>query len=753
MNRKFIASLLVLSTMCLMTGCGDTDTISELNSISALNTDSSVTSSYNLSWSDEQEMIYAQVSDRQLLDLSALSACSDNELQQVQNYMNLVDNQLIGNIAVNSYRNDGDEKILSGLVVDNAVIDAKLTDYLLAFMEKTPYYWQRSKTIVRGIDSESRSIIVDVQYKTIDFEKEVKKDSSLVKGDPNYDRLAESRYNKWINILSTQLNNPNDSMLMTYINDFKQYWGEPEEIIEEQRLYSNTVDVYMTGNQKTYSGLVDSEAEKTGGSMTVRYVLVPEYVLGINLGITCEHMYVTEFSLDSDVTEGLSSFTQEGYQTVTDNVYSLIYSYFTCLDESDFEGLYSLTSNFQGLDKHYDDVFSSTYQKHQGYSVSLFDITGTHITCGVTISTKERAKGSNMTFPVYTDRYYMELELVEDTLKVNNMVLLSRRLEGEPAINEGAVDTTGFSATIELDNDDKVAIENLICDFSALQLNSDTQSDSFSDVVDNSVTTNQLSSIKTNMTSLSGAKKVVFLQNYQQGTSNYASVKCKELYQDDKNAIVEASVTYEFILKGGKWYVYNYDVNSSVKLDTTNLQTTGSLCLVSPGKVEAYTSQIKGSTSTNLDEVSDISVSFDHKEYKPKLKEAVVEQGYELYTANDISNELYSQVANVMGTSYVDMSQLDELLDTIATISGDSNVQETVKETLLNAMAVYLNIAENRYANELESSQASTQGKDDLDTLSDLLDTYKGGITNPEDSVYFDDLSKMIQSVDLLLRD
>ena len=132
------------------------------------------------------------------------------------------------------------------------------------------------------------------------------------------------------------------------------------------------------------------------------------------------------------------------------------------------------------------------------------------------------------------------------------------------------------------------------------------------------------------MTSLTGAKKVVFLKNYQQGTSNYASVKCKELFQDDKNAIVEANTTYEFIMKGGNWYIYNYDVNSSVKLDTTNLTTTGSLCLVSPGKIESYTSQIKGSTSTNLDEVSDISVSFVGYRYIMGLSETIFVGSYML---------------------------------------------------------------------------------------------------------------------------
>lgn len=726
MKKKILSLMLIATTVVSLTGCGDSDTISELNNISALNAESSVSSNYNLSYTDEQEMIYAQVSNRQLLDLSALSACSSNEIQQVRNYMDSIDNQLVGKVKVVDYSDDLTRRTSQGLVTDDAVVNATLTDYLLSFMQQTPYYWQRTKTTIRGIDSKSRSIVVDVTYKTIGYEKEVQKDSTITLGDPNYDTLVKSRYTKYINILSTMQTNPGDPTLPEKVNDFKTYFGEPEDIIEEQNKYKPTTCIYNSGNQKTYTGLIDSDAEKSTGTMTVRYILVPEYVLGINLGVDCKHMYITDFSLDNDVTKNMSAFTQEGYQTVTDSVYSLIYSYFTALDESDFDGLYKLTDSFQTLDKHYQDVFDSTYQKHDGYSISLFDITGTHIKCGVTISTKERAKNSNMTLPVYTDRYYMELELVGDTLKVDNMVLLSRKLEGEPAITEDEVEDTGFSANIDLDNDDKVSIEKLICNFSSLQLQEDTTSDNFSSLVDTSITTNQLSALKTNMTSLTGAKKVVFLQNYQQGTSNYASVKCKELFQDDKNAIVEATTTYEFIMKGGNWYIYNYDVNSSVKLDTTNLTTTGSLCLVSPGKIESYTSQIKGSTSTNLDEVSDISVSFDHKEYTPTEKDGNVEQGYVQYTSADIGADEYNQVKDVAGLSYSSIDDLNKDIEAVElALTSSEGTDGNVGAIIYQSMAVYLNIANSYYMNEVSKQDAMDTAKTNMSNVKSLLDNLK----------------------------
>lgn len=752
MKKKILSLMLIATTVVSLTGCGgDSDTISELNNISALNAESSVSSNYNLSYTDEQEMIYAQVSNRQLLDLSALSACSSNEIQQVRNYMDSIDNQLVGKVKVVDYSDDLTRRTSQGLVTDDAVVNATLTDYLLSFMQQTPYYWQRTKTTIRGIDSKSRSIVVDVTYKTIGYEKEVQKDSTITLGDPNYDTLVKSRYTKYINILSTMQTNPGDPTLPEKVNDFKTYFGEPEDIIEEQNKYKPTTCIYNSGNQKTYTGLIDSDAEKSTGTMTVRYILVPEYVLGINLGVDCKHMYITDFSLDNDVTKNMSAFTQEGYQTVTDSVYSLIYSYFTALDESDFDGLYKLTDNFQTLDKHYQDVFNSTYQKHDGYSISLFDITGTHIKCGVTISTKERAKNSNMTLPVYTDRYYMELELVGDTLKVDNMVLLSRKLEGEPAITEDEVEDTGFSANIDLDNDDKVSIEKLICNFSSLQLQEDTTSDNFSSLVDTSITTNQLSALKTNMTSLTGAKKVVFLQNYQQGTSNYASVKCKELFQDDKNAIVEATTTYEFIMKGGNWYIYNYDVNSSVKLDTTNLTTTGSLCLVSPGKIESYTSQIKGSTSTNLDEVSDISVSFDHKEYTPTEKDGNVEQGYVQYTSADIGADEYNQVKDVAGLSYSSIDDLNKDIEAVElALTSSEGTDGNVGTIIYQSMAVYLNITNSYYMDEVSKQDAMDTAKTNMSNVKSLLDNLKKD--NPSLDTQCTSLDKVLSDLAVILK-
>lgn len=630
MKIKQLVALGIVCVTCL-TGCAGDEEINNLNNISALGSESNVNSnSYKLSYTDQQQLVYAQVSNRTLLDLSTLSACSEAELLQVNQYMNGVDDQLVGNTppaVITSVFDDLEGNISEGN------INSQFTDYLLAEFEKTPYYWQRTQMSVRGVDAESRAIVVDVTYRTIDFEKTVKPNSSIIQGSTAYETLEKNRYLKYLEILSTcKTNNMSVNQLRRYsgtetsileakksLETWISIYGEPSKVYEEQSNLGLTEFIYATGNQKTYNGLIDSKAEDSKGTMIVRYVLVPKYAMGINLGLKCKHLYVLDYKLDDDITEGLEVFKAEGYATVTDNIYELIYSYFKCIDESDFNGLYKLTTDFSGLDKYYADMFNTSYRKHNNFTISLFSIEGTHITCGVSISSKIRAQGSNITMPIYTDRYFVEIDLVGDVLKITDITLLSRTIEGEPAITTQDAGTTGFSKEIDLKKSDKQAIEKLICDFSLYQLKGDTVSTGLEEIIDYSISTKDMTTLKENMTSLNGKNKVVHLSNYMQGTKSYATVKCKEQFETT-SGIIEATVTYDMIVKGNKWYIIGYNVLSSVKLNSTTLQTSGSLCLVSQNKIESYTSQVTGAGSVDLDDKKDVSKVYEYKSYIPTLR-------------------------------------------------------------------------------------------------------------------------------------
>lgn len=101
MKRQKLVSMglvLVISAGTL-TGCAGSE-IKQLNSLPSLNSESTDTKSYSMTLGEKQSMIYAQVSERQLLDLSLLDDCSDEEIQQVKQYMNNVDSQLTGATSV-----------------------------------------------------------------------------------------------------------------------------------------------------------------------------------------------------------------------------------------------------------------------------------------------------------------------------------------------------------------------------------------------------------------------------------------------------------------------------------------------------------------------------------------------------------------------------------------------------------------------------------------------------------------------------
>lgn len=630
-SKRVLAFVVALCCCATLSGCNDNEELAELRNIEALNAESELIS-VNMSASEKEAAVYAQVSNRTLLDLSTLAPVEDSDKDAIITYMESVDAQLCGT-----------------LLASDGVIDTCYTDYLLMEFEKTPYYWQRSSMNIRGMDTTSRSIVVDVTYKTIDFKKDVQSASTIVKGEPDYETKLKVRYSRWLAVLESLYRYSQEKPeAQAMKQEFEANYGKIEDILDSQRDISLTSRVYETGNQKTYTGLVDHEQEKGGATMVVRYVLVPNYTLGINQGYTCQHMYVLSYALDNDMTEGRTLYNEEDCAVVADNVYSALIRYYKCLDESNFTGLYGLVDSFADLDKYYEDYFDTSYRKHDSFTLSIFDIRGTTIECGVTLSRKVRAKGSNMSLPIYTDRYYYVFELIDDKLMIKQEILLSSMLEGEPAISTNTVDTTGFTSSISLTNDDKKDIENLIANFGAQQLLADSSSDTFADLVDMSLSNSQLSTLKSNMLSVHGKTKATWIISYLQGQQNYASVKCRELVQTEDNKIVELVVTYDFIYKGGSWIIYDYKVLSRVTLDTTDLTTKNALCIVSPNSVDSLVSQVNGGGT--VEETGDLvdnsfGESIDYKEYKPALKSGKVtkdnttelQSGTEV-TASDTSN-------------------------------------------------------------------------------------------------------------------
>ena len=244
MRKKRVSTLVAALTCCtLLAGCGgSTAEIAELKNIEALNTESELVN-VNMSVNEKEAAIYAQVSNRTLLDLSSLDAVPSSDKDAVVSYMDSVDAQLCGTLSA-----------------DDGVIDSCYTDYLLTEFERTPYYWQRSSMNIRGMDASSRSIVVDVTYKTIDFKKDVKAESTIVMGEPNYDTKLKVRYERWLSILEKLYGfsggGGEEESAQQLKQSFEDNYGKVDDIIAEQRDLTPTQDVYETGNQKTYTGPV-----------------------------------------------------------------------------------------------------------------------------------------------------------------------------------------------------------------------------------------------------------------------------------------------------------------------------------------------------------------------------------------------------------------------------------------------------------------------------------------------------------------
>lgn len=597
----------VLCSVCVMSlaGCSNAD-VKSLQGLQSVDTEANV-SIVSLSATDKENLIYSQVSDRTLLDLSSLESPTAEEVEAVKVYMDSVDAQLCG-------------------VLDssNGVIDECFTNYLLFEFQKTPFYWQRSSMSILGVDASSRSVVLDVVYNTIGFNKTVKGDSTIVLGEPNYSTKSEVRLNRYLEILDDKYKMSGYSDWQTALAEFESIYGTVDSILEEQRDASLTSTVYTYGNQLTYSGMVNNDIEgSSSATMTVRYVLTPRYSLGVNLGLDCSHMYVVSYKLNSaEVNNEAYLETRYNDETgITEEVKYVLHRYYVCIDDENYSGLYTLVRNFGTIDKYFADYFDTTYHKYEDFSVTIHSVVGTRIECTSEVSRKVRARGSQMSLPIYTDTYYYVLSLDDGVLKVEEEILLSSKLEGEPAITTTDADVSGFSTSISLTAQDKIDLENLIANFGVLQLSQDTSSSAFSDVVDTSISDSQLSSLRDSMLVLEGTQRVTWITSYLQGYESYASIRCKELVQKEDGTIYDCVVTYDFLQKGGEWYICGYTVNSKNKLDSTTLSTKNCLCLVTSEGIDVLDSKVTVGDSEVGEGNVVVGVTVNYQEYTPTVKD------------------------------------------------------------------------------------------------------------------------------------
>lgn len=580
MQKKYVA-VLACSLAMLMSGCATSD-MQRLSNLEALNSEA-VVSEVKLSNSEKEATVYAKVTNRQLLDVSKLSEVDLGTAGVINIFMNNIESTLQGTVDKSS-----------------RVVETSLTDYMLSTFQRTPYTWTRSNVVIQGQDTASGSVVVDVTYNTSGASKKLREASRIVLGQDNYETLLKVRYNRYCTLLNEKKGGRSGTeTYVTSYNDFVRVYGEPAKIIASQNTGCLTDEIMTNKVQIGYAGFSDSDANKIGATMTFRFVLNPVYALGLNQGFECAHMYMLDYRLNTDPTEGKSVFTQDGMDVLVNSVYNCLYSYYRACDESDFAGVYNNVANLGTMDLGYEEWFDSSYRKHENYSITIFNVTGTKVECGVTLSRKERPKNSNMSFPIYTDRIYYTLDLVDDKLKVTDETLLSRVVDGEPQISLSQTGTEGYLNEVSLSDDDRRSIESVIADFGVVQLNKDTTSESWAKAVDLSATVNEIEQLKTDMVSMSGDNKVIWLVSYLQGADGYASVKCRELFQHSDGGIYECSATYSLIKKNDSWCIFEYKVSNTTRIDAQVLTTKNALAVIAKSGIESFTSQVDLSDTTD----------------------------------------------------------------------------------------------------------------------------------------------------------
>lgn len=572
-KKRILVSILALSVSVSLTGCATSD-MQRLSSLEALNSEA-VVSEVKLSNSEKEATVYAKVTNRQLLDLSKLGEVDQSTSGVVNTFMNNIEATLQGNVDKSS-----------------RVIETTLTDYMLSTFQRTPYTWSRAGVVIQGQDTVSGSVVVDVTYKTTGTAKRVRGFSKISLGQDNYETLLKVRYNKYLTLLNERFGGRSgtESYTKNY-SDFVRVYGDPASIIASQSTGCLTDEIMTTKTQVGYAGFSDTDANKIGAKMTFRFVLNPVYALGLNQGYECSHMYMLDYRIDNDLTENKTVFVRDGMDVLIDSVYNCLYSYYRACDEADYAGVYSNVANLGSMDHGYEEWFNSSYRKHENYSITIFNVTGTKVECGVTLSRKERPKNSNMSFPIYTDRIYYVLDLVDGELKVIDETLLSRVVDGEPRISVVSDGTEGYLNEVKLGDTDQSAIEAKIADFGVVQLNKDTTSQSWAKVVDLSATVNEIEQLKSDMVSMSGEKKVNWVVSYLQSSEGYTSVKCRELFQHSDGSIYECSATYSLIKKSNDWYIFEYKVANTTRIDAQVLTTKNALSVVTKAGVEDFNSQ------------------------------------------------------------------------------------------------------------------------------------------------------------------
>jgi len=388
MLKKTICLFLSAILLCsLLTGCsfsfdlgkqeGETEAYQKIQQATPLTLSEVAGRRLVASTNEERESaIYKYVVDRIIVDPTKLIKVSGQDETNIHNLFSNINKQLRG-----VEFDDADAQ--------NPLID-EFANYLLLEFSRTPFEWEESNKNILGFDPSARLYFVDVTYTTTSNKKIVVEDSKIPLGAPDAEIMRQTRYQDYIKILTMRYRNQENSEKYKELYDkFIEVWGPEEDIFLEQQgtsLYERTKLAAKENSgigRLTYSGLqsISDKSLYKGATMTVRYVLKYQLNLGEETDMMVEALYMTEYKLN-DYEKVLSQYSYSdtsSLEVLKPFIDQLIWSYNKCVEESNFDGLYTLYENFANIDKFYEGIRDYTYNSIGGYSYEVINREGREV--------------------------------------------------------------------------------------------------------------------------------------------------------------------------------------------------------------------------------------------------------------------------------------------------------------------------------------------------------------------------------------
>lgn len=638
MNRKLkirLGSLALLSTLVL-SGCNE-KVADEIASYPIYNT-KDLLISQDVAGTDEEltGIVYRFVTGNMKIDPDNLIAPTSEEATQINKHIDKVVSALKGK-------------------ENNSISDEMLNYMLLEFSKTQKEWKLSDNGVsILGIDPATRKIFVDVAFETTSDSKIEIPQSRIIKGDPLEETLKKTRFEQYMKYMSLKSPKSSDTWSIETDEErknreeevkkakdkFEKTWGTISSVLYEQQELTlikrlrnaiqtrdNSVSTVkedsfykVTGETKggkpsttalsdealryieargigtyTYTGITKQNTFGDNALMTFRFILDFDFNLGSATTVATTSVYLLNYTVigyeEPIKRMTISDTAQNSLSVVKPYVDRVINSYQKCIEESNYNGLYSLfgtakttdeytgkilstASRFADWDKYYTDINRYCYTKYAGYDYEIVGWTGNTVQVLVTRSKKIRGKGTHMSMPTYTEKTLLTLVVESDNLFIESEEVLSTEITGEPI--SMIKDVTGIADKIAY-NEKSFSVENekqviqAIQKFSKAQLEYANGNDSaMTSVLDYGVGANQVTQIKTIASNIKSDEKITWLGTWATKSNVYCRVRVREYFKcSDSDVDTEAYIG--LVNRDGTWAVVTYERSMATVCDRTDL--------------------------------------------------------------------------------------------------------------------------------------------------------------------------------------